>query len=143
MSTTTFATASRKSLDATIKSFAISGEARHLLLEGWAVMGAVWGCETAWLVLPDGSSRVLARDKFCVGKAELLLSTDAPVCTVIMTGQVCGKYESREEKLALIAATARQWKASAFKGWADRPGEERDERLTVANKLAAIAGVTL
>lgn len=143
MNTTVSADSSRKSLSAAIKSFAICGEARHLLLEGWAVLGAVWGCETAWLVLPDGSSRVLNRGEFSVGKAELLLSTDAPVCTVILTGGVCGKYETRESKISLIAGSARQWKGSAFKGWAAQSGKERDERLAVAHKLAALAGVAI
>ncbi len=125
------------------KDFRLHGEALALFQQGWAVAGAGWD-HSAWLIAPDGTRERLPfagtpKTEYAVNIARLILGIHRPVVSVIMTGQVCGKYPTQVAKASRILMEADQWHASAFKGWADQPGKYRDDRLIVESELRSIA----
>jgi hypothetical protein len=118
------------------KSYRLHTEALQLFTQGWAIAGACWG-GGAWLIEPDG--KVTRTGGLNEAVSRLLRATSLPVATVIMSGGVCGRYETDAAKVAYLSKRADAWHESAFKGWADTPGKERNERLAVEAELRRIA----
>ncbi len=134
---TTRPTKPTRKLSKAIASHRIHSEALELLLSGWAVSGPLWD-HGAWIVYPDGA---VVRDsgKLPIAASRLILSTEAPVVSVMMNGAVYRKHVSREEKVAYIKEREEAYRRSATRGWADQPGRERDSRLAIADALQALA----
>lgn len=121
------------------KTYRLHGEALSLFTQGWAVIGASWR-GGHWMIEPNGSvHRSHTPASGYIDFAKLLVSTERKVVLIMQSGGVVGKYSTLEEKQAQIRRDADRWHASAFEGWADRPGEERSKRLSVEVELRRIA----